>query len=142
MPFYPFNNTKSKNFEKLEKRPGDIVILHKCTNNHDHMLYCSLDMVCNKCYFYFSLWAIFCHFNSLTAQKIKILKKNPWRYHHFTIVYQKSRLYAILFVSEIWCVTDVIIFHFGSVFALLFLPKKSKLKKKTKKNAWRYHHFT
>ena len=29
--------------------------------------------------------------------------------------------------------TDVIIFHFGSVFALLFLPKKSKLKKKQKK---------
>ena len=40
---------------------------------------------------------IFCHFGlffatfALTAQKIKKLKKdkNPWRYHHFTHLYQK-----------------------------------------------------
>ena len=47
-------------------------------------------------------------------------------------------------VPEIWHVTDVIIFHFGPFFALLApnSPKKSKLKKKIKKNARRYHHFT
>ena len=40
-PFYPTNNPKGQNFEKMKTTPGDIVILHKCTKNHDHMLYCS-----------------------------------------------------------------------------------------------------
>ena len=39
---YPTINTKSQYFENLyKKKPGDIMILHKCTKNHDHMLYCS-----------------------------------------------------------------------------------------------------
>ena len=41
--FCPFteivsNIPKNQNFEKLEKRHGDIIIIHKCTKNHDHML--------------------------------------------------------------------------------------------------------
>ena len=36
----PPKNPKNQNFEKIKKMPGDI-ILHKCTKNHDHMLYCS-----------------------------------------------------------------------------------------------------
>ena len=39
--FYAFNNTKNQNFDKLKKTPGDIIILHKCIKNHDHMLYFS-----------------------------------------------------------------------------------------------------
>ena len=27
--------------EKMKKKPGDIIILHKCIKNHDHMLYFS-----------------------------------------------------------------------------------------------------
>ena len=73
LPFYPCYNPKNQHFEKCKKMPGDI-ILHKCTKNHDHMLYCSLDMARNR-FNYFSFWAIFCPFTSLTAQKIKI-KKN------------------------------------------------------------------
>ena len=30
--FYPLNNPKNQNFEKLKKTFGDIIILHKCTN--------------------------------------------------------------------------------------------------------------
>ena len=41
LPFYPPNNPKNQNFEKLKKTPGGIIILHKCTKNHDQMLYCS-----------------------------------------------------------------------------------------------------
>ena len=75
-PFYPPNNPKNQNFEELKKKnPGDIIILHKCTKNHDQMLHCSFDMANNKYNYYFSFWAIFCPFNSLTAQKIKIFKK-------------------------------------------------------------------
>ena len=71
LPFYPPNNPKNQNFEKLKKTPGDIIILHKCNKNHDHMLHCSLDMVHNE-FNYFLFWAIFYPFTSLTAQKIKI----------------------------------------------------------------------
>ena len=55
--------------------PGDIIVLHKCTKNHDHMLYCLWDMTRDKFNCYFSFWAIFCPFTPLTAQKIKIKKK-------------------------------------------------------------------
>ena len=49
-------------------------ILHKCTKSHDHMLYCSLDMVHNGYHFYFLFWAIFCPFTSVTAKKSKFKK--------------------------------------------------------------------
>ena len=77
----PPKNPKNQNFEKMKKMPGDIIILHKCTKNHDHMLQCSWDMACDRCN-YFPFWAIFCPF---TIQKIKISKKwkNTWIYHHF-----------------------------------------------------------
>ena len=65
--FYHPNNPKNQNFEKLNKRPGDTIISSMCTKNHDHMLYCSLDIACNRCNCYFSFWSIFCPFASLTA---------------------------------------------------------------------------
>ena len=74
LPFYPYNNPKNQNFEKLKKIHGYIIILYKCTKHHDH---CSLDMACNKFNCYFSFWAVFYPFTSPTARKIKILKK--WR---------------------------------------------------------------
>ena len=77
-PFTPHKNPKNQNSEKMEKTPGDIIILHKCTINDNHMMYCSWDMVRDRCN-YFSFWAIFCPFTPLTAQKIKILKK--WKKH-------------------------------------------------------------
>ena len=61
-------NPINQNFEKLKKKSGDIIILHKCTKNHDYMLYCSLDMAHNRSNCYFSVWAIFCPF---TAKKSK-----------------------------------------------------------------------
>ena len=70
LPFYPPNNPKNQNFEKLKKIPGDIIILHKCTKNHNHMLYCSLDMARNK-HNYFSFWAIFLPFYSPNSPKNK-----------------------------------------------------------------------
>ena len=33
--FYPSNSPKNENFKTLKKAPGDIIILHKCTKNHD-----------------------------------------------------------------------------------------------------------
>ena len=68
-PFFALLPPKNQHFQKLKKTPGDI-ILHKCTKNHDHMLYCSWDMARDGCN-YFSFWAIYCPF---TTQKIKFLK--------------------------------------------------------------------
>ena len=81
--------------------------------------------------------------NNPKNQNFQKLKKNTWRYHHFTQVYQKSGSDAILLYA-IWHVTDVlVIFCFGLFFALLppYQPRKSKFHKNDK-NAWRYHHFT
>ena len=78
LPFYtpspPPNNPETQNFEKMKKAPGNIIILHKCTKNHDHRLYCSWDMACDG-FNYFSFWAILFPFTPLTSHKMRISKK-------------------------------------------------------------------
>ena len=39
----PPKNQKNLNFEKIHKITGDIIILHKCTKNHNNMRYSSWD---------------------------------------------------------------------------------------------------
>ena len=39
-PFTSLTTRKIKIKKKRKKAPGDIIILHKFTKNHDHMLYC------------------------------------------------------------------------------------------------------
>ena len=96
-PFTPLTSQKITIFLKMTT-PGDIIILHKCTINDNHMIYGFRDMKCNSQNILW-FWAIFCHFTPLTTQKIKILKKKiTWRYHHFTQVYQKSWSYTIMFL--------------------------------------------
>ena len=94
LPFYPPNLPEKPKFQKTEIITWNIINL---TKSHDHMLYCSWDMACDRCNCCFSFWAIFCPFTPLTAQKMKISKKYPppppWRYNHFTHVYQKLWLY-------------------------------------------------
>ena len=51
---------------KNAKTPGDIIILNKCTKNHDHILYCSWDMARDRCHCYFWFWAIFAIFMPLS----------------------------------------------------------------------------
>ena len=70
----PLQPPKNENFKKMKKMPEDIV-LHKCTKNHDYMLYCSWDMAHDGCNCCFSFWAIFYPFTPLTAWKIRISKK-------------------------------------------------------------------
>ena len=95
--FYPPKNLKNQNFEKMKNTPWDIISLHMCTINDNHIMYGSWDMECHGQNF-LSFWTIFCPFTPLKTQKIKILKK--WkkirRYYHFTQVYEKSWSYAML----------------------------------------------
>ena len=71
--FLRYKEWKNENFKKIKKVPGDIIILHNCTKNNDHRLYCFWDMARDRCNCYFSFWAIFCPFTLLKAQKIKFL---------------------------------------------------------------------
>ena len=47
LPFYPPTSLENENIKKMKKDPGDIIIWHNFTKNHDHMLYSSWDMVCD-----------------------------------------------------------------------------------------------
>ena len=50
--------TKRINGDKTHKTHGDIIILHRCTKNHDDGLYCSWYMASDRCNCYFLFWAI------------------------------------------------------------------------------------
>ena len=94
LPFYLFTDPENQNFENIKIVPGDIIILHMCTINGNHMMYVSWDMEHDR-HNFLSFWTVSCPFTpppSLTTQKIRILqkmKKNTWRYYHFTHVYNK-----------------------------------------------------
>ena len=103
----------------MKKFAGDIIILHMCTKNHNHMMYGSWDMECDRQNF-LSLWTAFCSFNPLGTQKIKILKK--WK-KHLTIL----SFYMIYVFSDIECNRQnifVILDHF-----LPFYPKNQNFEK-------------
>ena len=43
--FYSPNSPEKRKFRNNEKKPRGIIILHKCTKNHDQMLHCSCILV-------------------------------------------------------------------------------------------------
>ena len=45
--FYPLTTQKIKILKKTKKRPGDIIVLHMCTINGNHVMYCSWNMICD-----------------------------------------------------------------------------------------------
>ena len=95
----PPDNPENQYFEKMKKRPGDIIILHVCNINHNYMMHGSWAIEFDGQNF-LTFWTVFCHFTPLTTWKNKILKteKKAWRYYHFTQVYQKPWSYTILFL--------------------------------------------
>ena len=70
--FCPFTPLPLK-LQRMKKHPVNIIILHKCTKNRNHMIWGSWHMGYNGCN-YFSFWAIFCAFSLLTNQNMKISK--------------------------------------------------------------------
>ena len=121
-PFYPSNSPKNENFKTMKKNPGNIIILHKCTKNHDQMLYCSWDMACVGCNCDFSFWAICSSFTPLTAPQNRNLNKMKKTPADIIILHNCTKnYYHMLYCSwDIWCEMDVIvIFYFGLFFAVL-----------------------
>ena len=91
---------------KKLKNAWRYIILHNCTKNYDYRLYCSWDMVCDRCYCCFIL-GYFLPFYPLTAQKIKISKK--WKkYQEISSFYTCAPKIMIGWrtVPETWCATD------------------------------------
>ena len=89
-------------------------------------------MVRDQCN-YFSFWAIFWRFTSLTTWKIKILKKQK---KHLEIslfyIFVPKIMITWSTVPEIWCVTDVIVISHFELFLPFYpshSPKKTFLKK-------------
>ena len=67
----PPKDPKNQDFKKW----GNLleISFYTCTKNHNHMIYGSWDMECNR-QNVLSLWIVFCLFTLLWTQKIKILK--------------------------------------------------------------------
>ena len=76
--FCPFalNDPENQNFKEMKNIPGEIIFLHMCTINEDHMIYEN----------FLSFWEIFCSFNpppppppppdNLENRSFEKLKKN------------------------------------------------------------------
>ena len=58
-PFYPRNNLKNQNFEKMKKNPTDMIILNMCTINDNHIMHGSWDIERDRPNFLL-FWTNFC----------------------------------------------------------------------------------
>ena len=107
LTFHCHNNPKNQNFEKLKKKSGDIIILHKCTKNHDHICYAVpwiwhvTDIIV---IFHFGLFFALLTPKQPKKSKFKQNEKSSWRYNHFT--YVPKIMIRWCTVPEIWCTTD------------------------------------
>ena len=70
----PPNNPKYQNFEKIKKTSGDIIILHICTINYNHMMYGFWDIE-HDWQNFFVILDNFLPIYPLKTKKIKTLKK-------------------------------------------------------------------
>ena len=112
-PFSPLTSWKIK-ILTLEKAPGDIIILHICTTNDNHVMYGSWDMEGERLNF-LSFWTVFCAFMPLSTQKIKIFKKRK----RYIKILQTYMTVIQFMVPQIWSTMDIIFCHLGQFFPLL-----------------------
>ena len=114
-PFSPLTTQKIK-ILNLEKIPGDIIILHICIINDNHII-----MV-------LEIWStterIFCHsgqfFALLTPRKSKFWK-NEKKHLKILSFYKRVPKITVIWCMalEIWSAMDRFLHHFGPFFALL-----------------------
>ena len=104
---------------KKKNNLGDIISLHLCTTNDNHMMHGSLNIKCNRqsfCGLFFVLLI-----TPLKIWKIKILikwkkkKKNSWRYYHMYYKYISENVWFLRYV--VWQIE--FFFSLWPFFALL-----------------------
>ena len=92
------------------KTPGDIILLHMCTINQDHMMYGSWYIMC-KGEFFVSL-DYFLPFDPPNNPKNKNFeknKKNLWTYYHFALVQHKWQSFNVWFVRYQVQLTEIFV---------------------------------
>ena len=117
LPFYHLDNLENQNSEKMEKKPGYIIILHRCTMNDGHMMYSSWKMKCNGQNL-LSLWTIFCPFslNNMENQNFERVKKRLG----YIIILQMCTINDDHMMYGSWDMEHIRFFcHLGPFFALL-----------------------
>ena len=94
-PFTPVTAQKMKIKKKIlkKKTPEDLIILQKCTKNHDHMLCCSWDMAWDICNCYFFILSYFLHFYSPSSPKNRNFKKMEKRSRDIIILHMCTKNY-------------------------------------------------
>ena len=134
LPFYPPNNLKNQNFEKLKKQPGDIIISHMYPINDNHVIFGSWDMECDRQNL-LSFWTVFCPFyptNNAKNQNFEKMEKGL-EILFYTCVPRMTIIWCI--VPEISSVTNKIFCHFGHFFPFTPLTTwKIKILKKWKRH--------
>ena len=82
---------ENQNFGKMKEKLEDIIILQMFTINESYdILFYRYGVQQTNFFVILDRFLPFYLLNNLKNQNFEKLKKNPWRYHHFTIVYQKS----------------------------------------------------
>ena len=134
LSFWTIFCTKNQNFEKMNTTAGNIIILHKCTKNHNHMVYCSWDITCDRCNCYFSFWAIFCPLTPITCRKIENFKKMKKTPGDIIILHNRNKNHDHM----LYCSWDMgrdgcnFCFSFWAIFCP-FTAQKIKISRKWKK---------
>ena len=102
LPFYPPKKPQKSKFWKMKELAGDIIILHMCTKNHNHMQG-SWDTEWDR----HKIFVIFCHSvpcqppDNPENQNFKI-EKHTWRYYHFTHLHYKWNLHYKWQSYDVW----------------------------------------
>ena len=106
--------------------PGDIIILHKCTVNDNHMVPDMWKATGNN---FLPFWHIFCLLPHLTTQIIKTLKKwkKTWRYHNFTsltkiiIIFY---IYIYIHKKQTLAVLGILVKQCNNILCVIWLDRK------------------
>ena len=98
----------------MEKESGDVIILHMCTKNHNHIIYASWDMECDWYCFFVILDHFLPFFTPLLTPKIKIWKKFK-TYLEILFFYT-----SVPWLKIIWCLVPEIGSRGDSFFVVFF----------------------
>ena len=106
LPFYHRNDPENQNFDKNEEHTWKYHYFTQVYQNHDHMLYFSWHIACNRSNCYLFILGCFWSFYLRNTRKIKILKKWKKRLEISIYICLPKIMIRWCTVPEIWCATD------------------------------------